>query len=299
MRAFDRITSKVASLSRLGLARGPTSRVRAAPAHDLTLYEYEASPWCRLVREHLTHLGLSVKIKPTPRQTLRAEGAFSEASRFRGEALAWVQDCGGSGLADGLQFPILVDATDRRCAPVVLTESKTIISHLWANFGDGVDRPRIDEVLSGERIPFVLRFASLAGPSGLRPFPSCGLMRTPSAFDTSAHEPLELHQAEHCPESRLIREKLSTMEIPCVYRNVSTVTPVLTDPNCSTPGNSERMCGSVAALTHIDKKYGLGQPAVSILSPVPSPNLGRCGDFFTGARRAREVGGSEFLPREL
>ena len=53
-RAFDVATSRGASLLRLGLAREPAPRVGggAPPDHSLTLYEYEASPWCRLVREH-------------------------------------------------------------------------------------------------------------------------------------------------------------------------------------------------------------------------------------------------------
>ena len=346
-RAFDLLTSRAASLLRLGLARRPAARLAPPPpSHDLTLYEYEASPWCRLVREHTTHLGLSVTVKPAPRETLLAEGAFSKASRYRGEALGWlhasdgvVQEDGGFG-SDGLQFPILVDATGASTngaldgaapgvAPVVLSESKAIISHLWRKYGDGVVRPPMDKILSGERLPFVVRFASLAGPSGMRPFPSCGLLRTPSAFDSATHRPLELYQAEHCPESRLVREKLSSMEIACVYHNErvrfrasggsshngssgggadgsnsnNDVTPVLLDPNCLMTLGGERVgeefCGSAAALSHIDAMYGTGLPAASLQSPVPSPNLGRDGHFFAGAQRAMEAGGSGFLPPEL
>ena len=220
------------SAARAALLRAPTTlrsgrggtalpRTAPPPTPQLVLYEYEASPWCRLVREHTTHLGLSVTVKPAPRETLLAEGAFSKASRYRGEALGWlhasdgvVQEDGGFG-SDGLQFPILVDATGASTngaldgaapgvAPVVLSESKAIISHLWRKYGDGVVRPPMDKILSGERLPFVVRFASLAGPSGMRPFPSCGLLRTPSAFDPATHRPLELYQAEHCLCARAV-----------------------------------------------------------------------------------------------
>jgi hypothetical protein len=40
------------------------ARLSATPAPDLVLYEYEASPWCRRVRETLGVLGLVALIKP-------------------------------------------------------------------------------------------------------------------------------------------------------------------------------------------------------------------------------------------
>ena len=103
----------------------------------------------------------------------------------------------------------------------MLTESKAIIAHLWKHYGQGVVRPAVDAVLSGNRLPFIVRFASLAGPSALRPLPSCGLLRTPSAFNEKLL-PLELYQAEHCSESRLVREKLSTLEmLACIIMAIA------------------------------------------------------------------------------
>ena len=322
-RAFDVATSRGASLLRLGLAREPAPRVGggAPPDHSLTLYEYEASPWCRLVREHMTHLGLSVLVKPVPRETLLAEGAFSAASRYRGEAMGIARrgllNNGSSKEHDGktfrLQFPMLVDASARfNGSPVVLTESKAIIAHLWKHYGQGVVRPAVDAVLSGNRLPFIVRFASLAGPSALRPLPSCGLLRTPSAFNEKLL-PLELYQAEHCSESRLVREKLSTLEIACLYHNGNSshknATPVLIDPNVSLNKSGleagEKATrgvfhGIAAALSHLDDTYSLGQPAASLHSPVPDPNLGSAGSFFAGARNAMASGGRDgFLPRDL
>ena len=58
------------------------------PNHDLTLYEFEGSPWCRLVREYATVLDLTLQIRPCPRQTLLyGEGSFTSESRFRPDAM--------------------------------------------------------------------------------------------------------------------------------------------------------------------------------------------------------------------
>lgn len=314
-RVFDVVTSRAASCLRLGLARGPICRTGAeqeTPGHRLTLYEYEASPWCRLVREHCTHLGLTVTVKPCPRETLRAEGAFSAMSRYRGEALDFINAYGTQD-SSKLQFPILVDESLSREKPIVLSESKSIVLHLWQHYGQGMNRPSLDRFLSGNKLPFFVRFASLAGPSGFRPFPRCGLMRTPNTFDPEKHKALELYQSEHCPESRLVREQVSSLEIECVYhvlesRNTGPcATPVLVDPNVSIQSESEveesdgkgTFRGSLAALSHLHKTYALG-PASSISAPVPCPNLGSNDSFISGARRAMQLGGqSGFLPQEF
>ncbi len=299
---MDTLTSRAAALARLGLARRPADGAPSAAAvadTHLTLYEYEASPWCRLVREHLTHLGLPVLVLPCPRETLRAEGAFSARSRYRGEALRWAQ--GDSDEPAQLQFPLLLDATQDAERPRVVVESKHIVSHLWREYGRGVSRPRMDAWLSGDRLPFLLRFASLAAPSGLRPFGHCGLLRMPSSFDPATMRPLELHQAEQCPESRLVRECLSSLEVPSVYRvrdslrGGADATPTLVDWNRPDVG---AIHGSADALEYLEEAYKIGAP-LPLHAPVPTPNLGRGGSFFTGARRAMEIGSTGFLPLQL
>jgi hypothetical protein len=58
------------------------------PKHNLTLYDFEGSPWCRLVREYATILDLTLHIRPCPRQTLfYGEGSFTLESKFRPEAM--------------------------------------------------------------------------------------------------------------------------------------------------------------------------------------------------------------------
>ena len=75
---------------------------RSVPPHSLVLYEYEQSPWCRKVRETLCILDLDAEIKPCPRETFRAEGAFSTVSINRRE----LSERYGK---DRLLFPFLVD----------------------------------------------------------------------------------------------------------------------------------------------------------------------------------------------
>ena len=134
------------------------------------VHEYEASPWCRLIREYLTILGLTAEIRPCPRQTLFMEGAFTAASRFRPEALRHLQSVGRD--ENDLKFPVLVDESSPN-KPVVLAESYDILGHLWENYSESVlqasDSPslrrRPDQVMNNPKIPFPLRFLSLAGPS--------------------------------------------------------------------------------------------------------------------------------------
>ena len=300
-RTLDAVTSWLASAARFGTARSAALGARAASRTEtrprLELFEYEASPWCRLVREHITYLGLSVTVYPCPRETLRAEGAFSANSRFRQKA----SELNASKCGD-LQFPLLVDRTHASGSPLVLTESSAIITHLWKRYGKGVERPKVDKLLSGGTLPFPIRFALLAAPSGLRFWPSCGLLRTPSSFDPDVHQHLELHnQAESCADSRLIRERLSTLEIPCVYHVAQggaelSHSPVLIDPNHK---SGTAFHGSTEALEHLDKCYRAGS-TLPLHAGVPEPNLGGPSrSFFCGAQQAMRAGEGGFLPADL
>ena len=99
--AYERATLRLAHASRFAVGSVLAKRRgQTAPSPELILYEYEASPWCRRVRETLCVLGLRALIKPTPRETLRLEGAFSPAARHKAE----VRKRGGR-----LLFPFLDD----------------------------------------------------------------------------------------------------------------------------------------------------------------------------------------------
>lgn len=114
----------------------------------------------------------------------------------------------------------------------------TTYLHLWERYGRDVSRddgPRPDQLWNSDRIPFPLRFISLAAPSYLRAWPTCGILQSPSLWTDHGNAELVLHQAEGCPKFRLVREALCTLEIP--YLSVPTphsggdAIPVLIDGN--------------------------------------------------------------------
>ena len=84
------------------------------PHQQLVLYEFEACPFCRKVREALTILDLDVLVRPTPHG----------GTRFRPEAIA----LGGKS-----QFPLLIDPN----FDLKLYESDDIIEHLFVHYGAG------------------------------------------------------------------------------------------------------------------------------------------------------------------
>src|SRR5437899_12951535 len=90
-------------------AFAPAGRV---PEKLLKLYDIEASPYCRLVREVLTELDFDAMILPCP----------SGGKRFRGEA----EKLGGKQL-----FPLLADEN----TGTVLYESADIIEYLTRTYG--------------------------------------------------------------------------------------------------------------------------------------------------------------------
>lgn len=143
------------------------------------LYEFEACPFCRRVRQALTRFGIDVEIRPCPKG----------GTRFRPE----VKAMGGKS-----QFPYLVD----RGAGVAMYESKDIVRFLR-----GANREETS-ALPGEiplgslgsivRLPFAPRFK----PAGPPP-----------------EHPLELWSSEFCPRSRLVREALCRLELPYILRS--------------------------------------------------------------------------------
>ena len=62
-RSFDVFTSYAASVARLGFG-GSASHGRCQPEKLLELYEFEACPFCRKVREALVAYDLDAKVFP-------------------------------------------------------------------------------------------------------------------------------------------------------------------------------------------------------------------------------------------
>lgn len=298
---YDQFSSRVASKLRLNAARYPAPRSSPPPPHQLTLYEYEASPWCRLVREHMTILDLKVHIRPCPRQTLFTEGGFTTDSRFRGDAMEFFTKT--NKMNGDLTFPLLVDETIPG-DPIVMNQSFDILQHLWDHYGQSLrtstksDGRRDDQILNDARIPFPLRFLSLAGPSYMRPFPTCGVLRTPSNYACDGPS-MVLHQAENCPESRLVREVLCTLElpyysIPSLADGTRSSVPIL-DVAGSSPIQGASDCVKYLWNTHRND----AEPFPSFVDRIPEgDNIGRSGSFAVGAYTAFLRGTRSTVPEQ-
>jgi glutathione S-transferase len=101
------------------------------PEKMLELYEYEACPFCRKVREALTMLDLEVLVRPTPR---RGERYRPEATKRGGQK----------------KFPLLFDPNE----DLLLYESNDIVTHLYArSFLASMMRPTQGRAARTSRAP--------------------------------------------------------------------------------------------------------------------------------------------------
>lgn len=178
---LDVAGSLLATVSEQGRGIGIRSAGRQ-PAELLELYDMEACPFCRVVREALTDLDLDAMVYPCPRG----------GTRYR----PLVEKLGGKQ-----QFPFLMDPnTDE-----ALYESLDIVEYLYAQYGNK-PAPPAWQVKS-------LRTAASMGASILR------LGRGSQALESRpAEAPLELYSFEASPFARLVRELLSELELPYIVR---------------------------------------------------------------------------------
>lgn len=228
-RPLDVATSLAASAARLGggLAVGPLGR---RPKQRLELYEFEACPYCRKVREALSMLDLEAMVYPCPKG----------GPRFRERVI----ERGGKA-----QFPFLVDPNTRR----ELYESDDIVTYLFGEYGDGA-------------VPLQLRLGPLTDLSSFvasAARPGFGGRYEPAR---QPRRPLELWSFEASPFCRLARERLSALELPYLLHNVAKgspsraafversgrmMVPYLVDPNTGT-----EMFESADIVVYLDKTYG-------------------------------------------
>jgi glutathione S-transferase len=150
------------------------------PVRPLILFEKEACPYSRLVREALSILDIDADMRPCP------DG--EEVHEKELEALG------------GKQIPYLVDPNQTEA----LSESLDIVQYLFEKYGDG-------------RVPLTLR-----GPLAIRSSKLASRIRGHRGNDKrAARRPsleLELFGYEAGPHTRLVREQLSALGLPWVYR---------------------------------------------------------------------------------
>jgi glutathione S-transferase len=186
-RALDVATSLAATLARAGVGM-KVGALGPRPEKPLELYEFEACPFCRKVREALTVLDLDALVLPCPKG----------GPRFRED----VKRRGGK-----YQFPYLVDPNTGK----EMYESADIVAYLFERYGAG----RPPGLLSG---PLADLSAGLA--SALRP--GFGARYRPAQ---APERPLELWSFEASPFCRIVRECLSSLELPYRLHNVGKGSP--------------------------------------------------------------------------
>ncbi len=174
--------------STLGLWRGaqtlPASVPGRQPALPLRLYDIEACPYCRVVREALTALHLDAEILPCPKG----------GTRFRAEA----ERLGGKQ-----QFPLLVDAN----TGTVMYESADIVAYLFRTY-------------AGREVPAYYRSSALRPALGATAAAVRGLRGLRVRPSRAPVQPLALWSFEASPYSRLVRERLCELEIPYTLHNI-------------------------------------------------------------------------------
>jgi glutathione S-transferase len=230
----SRIVDVCTSVASTLLRGGSGSRVGTLgprPEKTLEIYEFEACPFCRKVREALSILDLEADVRPCPKNGPR----YREVVRQRGGKT---------------QFPYLVDPN----AGVEMYESDDIVSYLFDRYGDG----RVPLALSAP----VLRDLS-STLAGLPRFGRGSRYRKARQPDRD----LELYSFEASPFCRLVREELCALEIPYRLHNVAKgspnrkafvarsgrmMVPYLVDPNTDTA-----MFESADIVRYLDRTYAL------------------------------------------
>lgn len=200
----------------------------------LELYEFEACPFCKRVREACSMLDLSVLVRPCPKQ----------GTRYR----PWVIETGGRA-----QFPFLVDPNDPERSGGFY-ESGEILQHLFTRYGSGKIPPSLT-------LPLLPLLTAQFGAALRLPR---GISSTPS---TPAEKPLELYGYEADPGSRQVRETLCELELPYLLHNIASGSPrrqelrtragALHIPYLLDPNQAQELSDPKAICRYLVKTYSL------------------------------------------
>ena len=242
-RTLEVATSGFASITRLPFGSKVDEACIARPAgavpkEPIILYEFEACPFCRRVREALSQLDLTVEVRPCPK----------DAVKHRTE----VEAMGGK-----LTFPFLVDP-NTEAGKGGMYESEDICRYLYATYGNGAEFPEgiiSTTVLTGW-MPTLLR----AGR---------GMTRYANATTHGGADlkPLTLFNYEGNQFARLAREALCELELPYTLFNCGKGSPkraTLTEvagegasvPYLVDPNTGQNMGESEEIVAYLFKTYG-------------------------------------------
>lgn len=165
------------------------------PPKLLQLYEFEACPYCRRVRQALTTLNLDYEVYPCPKN-----GALYRPK---------VKEMTGKE-----QFPFLVDPNTQ----TTLLESGAIIDYLFRTYGKkGKEAPSAWRNLPKRDIKRTL-ISAVSMLRGLRA-DKYNISRINTG--KQPQKLLEVYGFDMSPFTRLVRERLTELEIPYITRNVA------------------------------------------------------------------------------
>ncbi len=231
VRMLDVGTSLISTIGR-GATGFQVGAIGERPEKRLKLYEYEACPFCRKVREALSILDLEAEIYPCPRN----------APRYRHQ----VEKRGGQ-----MMFPYLVDPNSGES----LYESDDIVRYLFDRYGDG----GVPLGLSLGPLTDVSSFVASAARLGFG-----GLYKK----SKPPKKMLELYSFEASPFCRIAREALCALEIPYVLHNVAKGSPSraafversgkMQVPFLIDPNTGVEMFESAAIVDYLNRTYAAG-----------------------------------------
>ncbi|HUI26385.1 MAG TPA: glutathione S-transferase N-terminal domain-containing protein, partial [Candidatus Kryptonia bacterium] len=215
-----------------------TAAQRRGPAPALELYDFEACPYCRKVREALCELDLDYLAHPV-----------AHGSPRRGQLIQ---------LGGRMQVPYLIDGT----TGTRLYESDEIIAYLNDAYGEG------RRAGWSVPIPSVLDDIDSVMASAVR-FGRGGRCRA-SARRTRL-EPLTLYNMEGSPYCRKVREVLSELDLEHTVRNLPKGSPKRAElierggkmqvPYLVDPNTGRELYESDEIVAYLETFYGRGTAA--------------------------------------
>jgi len=229
-RTLDVATSLAATLARggSGIAIG---KLGPRPEKTLELYEFEGCPYCRKVREALTILDLDALVFPCPKG----------GPRFREHVIRK----GGKA-----QFPWLHDPNTGDS----LYESDAIVRHLFTHYGDG-------------NVPLLLSLGPLTDLGAMLASAARPGLGARYRVAKPPERPLELWSFEGSPFSRIVREVLSSYEIPYRLHNVGRGSPSraafversgkMQVPYLADPNTGVELFESADIVAYLERSYGV------------------------------------------
>lgn len=229
---WNNVHSWVASIMRLGRGLASSNPRTDRPSRLLQLYEFEACPYCRKVREALSELDLEYVCHPAAR-----------GSNNRQKVVA----LGGKAL-----FPFLIDPNTGR----QMYESEDILTYLADTYGTG--RSASNRTLA----PLNTLGSTLV--SALRPMGRA--VRDAHQNRIQPARLLELYNFEASPYCRKVRERLNVLNLDVIVHSVAKngirrpelvalggkmQVPYLVDPN-----TGAALYESADIITYLERTYG-------------------------------------------